>query len=346
LLLPTSAWGKSYVLADAYPKVGQNQNPFSQIVAAEDDTHVTINPVVEIPSGPDVAGAPAGQPQTYTLAKGEAIQFEQANQLAGSPLQSDKPIAVWGGHTCMQIPASAAACDSAHQQLLAVNLLGSEYAAVRFGDRAAEAKEQVPWLIVGAVDDTKLEYFPSKPPNAPKSLSFGQMYQFTTSEAFTVRSLGAEQPFYMAAYMTGSSTVQQLTDNSDGGDPEFVNVVSSQQWLDRYVFLTDHTYKNTELVFVRKKAADGLLKDVTLACAGVLSGWTAFDATNGYEFTRVRIIKGGTPIGTCTSGVQTAMSEAPFGLTVWGWDDDVSYAYPAGMAARQINTIVPPVGPK
>jgi hypothetical protein len=40
------------------------------------------------------------------------------------------------------------------------------------------------------------------------------------------------------------------------------------------------------------------------------------------------------------NGVHTAQSDAPFGLTVWGWDFAVSYAYPAGMSVRKINKVV------
>ena len=42
-------------------------------------------------------------------------------------------------------------------------------------------------------------------------------------------------------------------------------------------------------------------------------------------------------------GAHTAHSAAPFGLTVWGWDAAVSYAYPAGLSTKAINPVVVPV---
>jgi len=48
-------------------------------------------------------------------------------------------------------------------------------------------------------------------------------------------------------------------------------------------------------------------------------------------------------------------SEAPFGVTVWGWGSSaslgffteyVSYAYPAGESVKPINTVVVPPVPK
>jgi hypothetical protein len=41
-----------------------------------------------------------------------------------------------------------------------------------------------------------------------------------------------------------------------------------------------------------------------------------------------------------------AESDAPFGVTVWGWDTAVSYAYPAGMGVRSINQAVFPSVPR
>jgi len=49
--------------------------------------------------------------------------------------------------------------------------------------------------------------------------------------------------------------------NTDG-DPEFVNVIPTGQYLNRYLFFTDPTYPTTNLVFIRKKATDNTFKDV------------------------------------------------------------------------------------
>ncbi len=46
--------------------------------------------------------------------------------------------------------------------------------------------------------------------------------------------------------------------NTTLGDPDFVNVVPSEQFLDRYVFFTDYTFPDTSLVVVRRTHGDGL----------------------------------------------------------------------------------------
>jgi hypothetical protein len=348
LLVPTPTWGTNVIAADAYatdPNLAfVNGFPHIQIVAAEDGTNVTISPTAAIVGGPGVAGTGQGQPATYSLNRGQMLQFQQDARLAGSPISADKPISVWGGTACMNIPVGNYACDSGHQQLLPVQALGNEYLGVRYRDRIQGANEIVPYQIIGAVDGTTLTYDPAPPPGAPAGLMSGQLVEFSTSEPFMVRSQDADHPFYMAINMTGAGAVPGNFNND--GDPEFVNIIPPQQYLNHYLFLTDPTYLNTHLVFTRKKGKDNAFHDVMLDCAGILTGWQPIGVGGQYEYTRVDLVVGGASVGGCNNGVHTADSTEPFGLTVWGWDVTVSYGYPAGMSVEPINTVIVPPDPK
>ncbi len=332
LLLPTPTWGTNFVAADAW-NAGPGQ-PFTQVVAAEDATTVTMVPIAAVQAG---AGSPSGAahtPMTFMVNRGQVVQFLQLERLTGSVIKSDKPISVWGGASCMNIPDGRGACDGAHQQELPVQIRGSEYIGARYPSRGGD--DNAPYMLVGMVDGTTLTYDPAPPVGAPTTLSVGQAVTFFTGEApFAVRSQDVSHPFSMYAYMTGGELNPTNT-----GDPEFVNVVAPQQFLDSYLFVTDPTYANTALVFVRKKAADGTFKDVTLDCAGVLTGWVPVGTGGQYEMARPMIVSGFQPNGTCMNGAHTASSAEPFGLTVWGYDFYASYGYPAGMSVRPINTVV------
>ena len=343
LLVPTPSWGTNYIAADAYPSdpnlEAVNGQPFIQIVASQDNTSVTISPTAPITGGPGVVATGQGQPATYTLNRGQYVQFLQNAELSGSPISADKPISVWGGSACMNIPVGNFACDSAHQQLLPVTALGREYLGVRYRDRAGNP-ESVPYRVVGAVDGTVLTYEPSPPPGAPTSLASGQTVEFNASDVFVVRSQDSDHPFYMSLHMTGA----QLADG-DAGDPEYVTVIPPEQYLPEYLFLTDPTYRNTHLVFTRQKAVDGF-RDVTLDCLGTVTGWAPVGTAGQCEFARVDLTMDFQPVGGCNTGVHTAESTAPFGLTVWGWDTTCSYAYPAGMSVQPINTVIVPPDPR
>ncbi len=333
LLIPTSAWGTNYVGVTPTGELGGQLFPYLQLYGSQDNTQVAVQAKVAIQGGSGVPGGAANSVVRYTLNKGQVLQLQQSAELSGAFVRSDKPVAVWGGHPCMQLPLGNAACDSGHQQLAAVPLLGTEYLAVRHKERNPGANEKALWRFVGAVDGTTLTYDP--PVGGPATLAAGQTVTFSSSGPFKVTSQDPGHIFYLSQLMTGGES------NNDVGDPEFVSLVPPQQFLRSYLFLTDPTYASTDLVFVRPLASDNTYHDVTLDCAGVIGPWFGIGGTS-YQYARVSWSRTGT--NGCSNGVHKAFSTAPFGLTVWGTDSYTSYGYPAGMSVRPINTVV--VGPE
>ena len=361
LLLPTTAWDTNYIAIDGYNNVGISSfQPWIAIVAAE-ATDVTLSPTAAIVGGSGVAGTGAGVPHTYSLTRGQVLQFTQDAELIGTPIQATKPIGVFGGITCMNVPMGVGACDAAHQQIPPVKALGHEYVGVRHRDRYPGTTEKPPFRIVGAVDGTTLTYVPAAPAGAPTTIRSGQLVEFATSDPFVVKSQDDKHPFYMAQYMTGCTAY--WTGGDCRGDPEFVNVIPPQQYLASYVFFTDPTYPETHLVMVRTKGQNGF-EDVKLDCmAAPVTGWTALGAN--YQWARIDLVTGNfAKVGNCDNGRHEIHSKAPFGVTVWGWgsaasggayrqppspgqfySQAVSYAYPAGASVQQITTVVVPPNP-
>jgi hypothetical protein len=342
LLLPTSVWDTNYVATTAYQGETDGENMHKMdgnvvFVASQNSTTVTIDPVAAIASNVGVVAATPGTPQTYMLDEGESLQFEQFDDLTGSPVLADKPIGMWGGHYAMFVPdPGTRAADAAHQQIPPVKALGNEYVAVRYRERVSGSNEAVPWRLVGAANGTTLSYEPSVPAGAPMSLTQGQSAEFTSPGPFVVKSQDAAHPFYMAAYMTGAGAGGGL------GDPEAVNVVPPQQFLDHYVFFTDPTYAETNIVVVRP-VANGT--DVTLDCMSrPLTGWQPIGTR--YEYTRADVQHLGANVGGCDNGRHEMTSKGPFGITVWGFDNSVSYAYPAGASVKPLNSVVVTPTPK
>jgi len=342
LLLPTSVWDTNYVAINAYSASAiAPAYPSLDVLAQEDGTEVTILPKVNIDGGPGVSSSPANSPVVYNLNRGEYLQITQSGELTGSPIQSNKPVGVWGGASCLNVPVDHYACDSAQQQIPPVKAMGNEYASVRYRGRNGGSNESPPWRIVGMVNGTQLTYDPAPPAGAPAEVSLGQVFEFNSPGQFVVRSQDADHPFYLAAYMTGGQ------DFNGEGDPEWVNVIPTAQYLDSYVLFTDPTYSETNLVVVRRPNKDGAFADVVLDCAGPLTGWQPL---GGYEYTRADLVTGNFQnVGNCSNGRHEIKSDLPFGVTVWGWGSPssfsftttyVSYAYPAGASVAKINEVV------
>jgi hypothetical protein len=349
LLLPTSCWDTNYVAINGYgssePDGYLGGLPSLDIVAAQNNTMVTILPKADILGGPGVQPASAGTPVTYSLNAGQFLQITQTAELTGSPIQATLPIGVFGASAGMAVPLGQTDIDSAQQQIPPVRAMGSEYVAVRYRGRGGGMDESVPWRLVGLVDATALTWTPSTPPGAPKSLAAGQVVELNAPGPFVVKSQDAKHPFYLGAYMTGGGAF------NGEGDPDWVNVVTPAQYLDHYVLFTDPTYPETNLVLVRTPSkVDGTFADVTLQCAGApmpqtVTGWQPIGA---YEYARVDLSTGAfASVNGCSNGRQDIASALPFGVTVWGWGNTletqlVSYAYPAGAGFLPINDVVIP----
>jgi hypothetical protein len=344
LLLPTSAWGTNYVAVNAWETLpGTDKYASMNIVAREDDTTVTMLPEASVLGGGGVPGAAAKQPFSFKLLKGQHAQISQQQSLTGSILSADKPIGFMAGHRCTYLPFDQGACDHLEQMIPPVRALGHEYVGVMHRQRQ---NEPAIWRVVGTVDDTHLSWTPTV--GGPLTLGRGEVGELSTDRPFVVKSQDDKHPFMLLSYMTGSSPFE------GAGDPDFVIGVPPDQYLSRYVFFTDPTYPETNLVVVRRPEA-GVFHDVVLDCLGPLSGWQAI---GDYEWTRVDLSTGNfVGVDGCSTGAREIHSEAPFGLWVWGWGTlatgdslvgtytmAVSYGYPGGMNARRINEVfVPPV---
>jgi hypothetical protein len=387
LLLPTNVWGTNYLAANAYHWPSdidgdggydaaafglQRAGPSLVVVAQADETHVTINPVAPIQRGPGLPPTGAGQPVTYTIDHGQYVQLTQYAELSGSAIQSDKPVAVIGGSTLMDVPiTNIQRADHGEQMLPPVQSLGSQYIGVRYRSRIPGADESVPWRIIAAVDGTNLTFDPPQT-GAPARMHAQEVAEFDAPGPFVVSSQDASHPFYMAQYMTGGSSLGTMDGGYYGdGDPEYVNVISPAQYLPRYTFFTDPTYPETNLVVIRSQdATSHAFPDVSLDCAGKLQGWQPVGTGGLFQYTRIDLSTGNFQgQNGCNNGVHTITGSFPvdagaatpmFGVTIWGWgnhDTDtqpdngadetnpnftrwVSYAYPAGANILKLNDVV------
>ena len=336
LLLPTSAWDKNYVVVNALPEsIGE---PSANIIARENDTTIKFQPTVALSGGNGIPSAQADELVIFSLDAGEHAQLTQGSELTGSIIESDKPVGLMGGHTGMQAPVGTSFYDHAEQMIPPVRALGSEYVGVMYRPRKTESAI---WRIIGAVDGTQLTW--SDQVGGPATLDRGERHEFYTATPFVVNSQDDDHPFFLFTYMSGSMWQPNL---KGYGDAEYVISVPTDQYMPRYVFFTDPTYPETNLVVVRKKTEDNLFKDVTLDCAGVLDDWAP---VGDYEWTRIDLSTGDFQgVGNCANGRHEMSSTGRFGLWIWGWGtpdtsvftQNVSYGYPAGMNVKLINDVI------
>ncbi len=305
LMIPDSALGTEYIGA-AFTHWSSYAS-FLSIVSTTDENSVTVTPSTTVASGPGVPAIPAGQAETFELSRGQTLTLKSASgggDLTGTIITSDENVAVYGGVDCAQVPIGRTYCDHIEEKLFPVQAWDNVYYATKFQPRGVESDI---WRIIASTDGTTLTMDP--PQGNPPMLNRGEFYEFSSTGDFKIE---ANHPILVAQYMTGSST----TNAADSGDPAMLLTVPARQYRRDYVFLVPDTYDDDWVTIVYPDGAAPMLDGEPI---DVAQG-TAIGAS-GFKVLRLSV----------TDGRHEITSDLPVGLSVYGYDFNISYAYPAGL---------------
>ena len=341
LLFPTDALGTDYVVMGwksfynaargfderGYPKYGF-PSYITVVAVAPGTTHVAIRPTENIRPGFDngvnkgpIPRIEAGAQAVHKIQQWDVLNYTIEPQLAqmdltGTTVQSDKPVAVFSAHNCAFVPSiEVKYCDHLEHQLAPVNTWGKTYVADLFHPRAPNAYDV--WRVMAAEDQTVVTTNPPVEGATSKILNKGEWFEYQASFPHLISATNRIQ---VGHFMTGS--------NMDGfdlvcgnaltgiGDPVFTIGVALNQFLDNYVVLTPPGYSDDYLNIVRKVDTMVLLDGVAVDQEAEAIGDT------GLELVRLVV----------ADGVHRLESTELFGVTAYGYDCDVSYAYPGGMS--------------
>jgi len=113
LAIPTPSLGTEYYAVSYQDDIGYPSQ--AAVVASQDGTSITVT---------GACGA-TGSPLTATLNQGQTYQIECTNDVTGTHITSNKPVAVVGQNSCVDIPAGVGACDVIAEMMFPVGRLWS-----------------------------------------------------------------------------------------------------------------------------------------------------------------------------------------------------------------------------
>lgn len=300
--LPTDVLGKEYVVG-AFPNlhVGIPELSGSQFVitATTPNTTVTITPASE--TGVRVAKIP----YVLTLTNaGDCYQLRNTNDapadLSGTIIESDQPVAVFGGHQNTDVNSSSLFfSDYLVEQIPPVNRLGTEFFTAPFFTRSGGDTVQV----VAARDQTTLVVDGSPVVLTNK----GDVYLSLRTDATWIT---ADKPVYAAQFASSSDL-----DGVTNADPFMVTIPG------RSLFTRDHTFVTAGINFAEhyiNVIAPTLTTSLTLDGTVTNPVFTAI-GSSGYHYARMKVAQ----------GVHTLSAGRAIGVTVYGWSQYESYGWPA-----------------
>ncbi|MGV3657784.1 MAG: MopE-related protein [Chitinophagaceae bacterium] len=308
LALPTDILGTEYVNL-GYQNVNIVNATQMAIVASQNNTSVTITPTVT------TGGRAAGVPYTINLNQGQTYMLRNTNSapadLSGTLIVSDKPIAVFGGHGCANIPAGYVACDHIVEQLTPTTAWGRQFVTVPLATRTKGDT----FRFMAATNGTQVSVNGA----LVATLNRGQYHEriITGSAVIT-----ASEPILVSQY-SNSSSFDGVT-----SDPFMMLIPPYEQFLGNYTVTTPASGFGTNYInVVAPNAAVG-----TVRLDGVVIPAASFAAIGSSGFSGAQL-----PVSLGTHNLTSG--GFPFGVFVYGFDDYDSYGYPGGQSLSAVATV-------
>lgn len=340
MLLPDPLLGVDYVILSwptspldlvqipGFPT--NNQNGYFTIIAAYDDTSVTMKVTAPVRASGSIPELAPGQTYSATLKRGDVLSIQSDPKtltgpadLSGTTVTATKPIAVFGGHeeavvgdpvpvqteggTTTQSPCCA---DHLEEQLLPVPILSTRYFAVKSPPRGTFQIENDFWRIQAAEPNVTIT---TNPPvagaNGVTLANKGDYIEVKANFSFEVVGTGKLQ---IGQYLASRDTTEDFT-----GDASLVLMVPEARYRKDYAFMVPERYERLRLAIVKPQGATVTVDGVAvpeasfspIAQTGFLAGY--YDVVPGYH---------------------VASSTSRFGLFVYGYNNAVSFSYIGGLA--------------
>lgn len=345
LLIPTTSVYTDYVIA-SYNSMADGILSYGTIIGINDqETEITITPSEDVTGdiGSGVTSIKKGQTATVKLKKFQVIQLEPATAQVGNmytdmsgtrisckdeKAENCHPFVVFGGHTCVNIPTGVKYCDHLEHQMFPTQTWGKTFVLVKSKMRGNESDLV---RLIAKEDDTQISYVPAAPGALPPYQSqppFTVLQKNMWTEFYfqTPIIVQSSKPIMVAQYITGSDMISAACKNNHTadcvGDPALWLVPPIEQFRNSYIFLTPGSYKSNFATIVYIKTIKPVLNGAEIAVTGEVPTtdyvYSVVDLGNQFKSHTLECL------GTC-------------GLTVYGWEQDVSYAYTGGLDMKDIS---------
>jgi len=326
VVFPTKSLGTSYMALSSDNNFFMSGKSEMGIVASEDNTAISVKATISITvdgDGEQLLLMP-GETMDFVLNQGQIINMisgslaeTQANiaDFTGVEVLTDKPVAVFSGHVCANVPVGETACDHLVEQMPPVKNWGLTYVSMPLAERLGGDT----YRVVASEDNTVL------------TINHGEQYvTLNKGEFFENRIEGpvlfeANHPILVSQFSNSAST-----DSAQTGvnyDPAVMLIPAKEQFVKHYTVTAPAT--GYSLNYVNIIAPFDAL--ASLQVDGLNITVSNFEQIQNTEFYGYQL-----PVAAGIS--HTFNADIPFGIAIYGFDDFDSYAYMGGMLLPSLSS--------
>jgi gliding motility-associated-like protein len=350
MLLPTEAWGYSYVSLNSKQDYASNCYNWMYVIAKEDNTVVEITPSV-LTRAQDKTGLAPGLTKTVILNKGEIYQVIGANdgadangngggsstgkELTGTKVRSVapgigacKPIAVFAGSSRTSNPASCGSGggDNDNQQLFPQQAWGKRYLTTPFSGSQSPSSFGTSTYKIAVADPTTIV---KRNGVVITGLQNGNFYKY---ESTTPDYIESDKPIMVCQFMTGGGCMP-----GGLGDPAMAVISPIEQAIKRTVFYRN-SVDNITMGYLSLVVPTGGLPSLRIDNTNVFSYTAPHPNKAGYTIVVKQWTGTGGPSGT-NKGQSIASCDSGFTAVTYGLGSVESYAYNAGTNLENLSAL-------
>ncbi len=256
-------------------------------------------------------GYPTRSPSTRARLTSSINTGSAPNDLSGTIVTSDKPIAVFGGHACANIPNGATYyCDHVVEELPPTSTWGKSFVTEPLATRL----DGDTFRFLASTDGTTVSVNSA----AVATLNRGQLHEQIITGAATVT---ADKPILVAQYSNGS-TWDGVT-----SDPFMMLIPPYEQFLGGYTVTTPAS--GFAINYINVVAPAAAVGAITLDGSAIPPGSFTAIGSSGFSGAQVSV----------ALGSHTLAGPLPFGAFMYGFADDDSYGYPGGLSLAPIAVV-------
>ena len=303
LALPINALGTDYRVVTYTANFYPNCSHFS-VVATADNTVLTIY------------NRWTNSTSNVTLNYGQTfmdVETPATNEdITGSRIQSNHPVAVFGSTDCVTIPdPTCGACDQVVEQMFPYYSWGKNYITVPLAGRDASGDI---FRIVSSDDRNEILINGS----LAATINAGDYYE--TNLAIS-SSIITSKAALVAQFAKGQNCSGNII-----GDPLMMLIPPREQFLKTYTICTLEGFASHWVNIVAPDyAVNSIYQD------GILIPGAAFTQVGTTSYYEAQL-----PVST---GSHTYNSLHPFGIFVYGWNSQNSYGYPGGCSLSPVGAV-------
>ena len=310
-VLPISALTGNYII-QTY-EVAREEAGYAKefaVIATDNNTIVEITPHART-----TTGKLKNSTFSITLNKGEVYQVmsvDNNNDLSGSIIHASKPVAVFSGNQCANIPSGCDWCDHIVEQAMPTSLWGKQFAIT-----AALQQTENRVLITAITDGTQIRVNGE----LKAMINRYKTYEYIMGSDQWSCFIETSQPAACYLYIEGGKKHKGM------GDPSSVHISPFEQKINKMTFSTFATSR-TQWHYVNIVTTTNGKSGMRLDGKDIHGYFTALDGNSDLVYARIRVDHGTHTINNDIDG---------FTAWVYGLGTSESYAYTAGSATHPLD---------